>query len=50
MCERPTPDISGSALRRAIAAGDDVSDRLPLRVAEYIAKHKLYGDNRRVGC
>jgi len=50
MCERPTPDISGSALRRAIAAGDDVSDRLPRRVAEYIAKHELYGDNRQVGC
>jgi nicotinate-nucleotide adenylyltransferase len=45
LCERPTPDISGSALRRAIAKGEDVSDRLPEAVARYIAKNRLYGDN-----
>jgi nicotinate-nucleotide adenylyltransferase len=46
VCERPTPNISGSAVRRAIAAGEDVSDRLPPAVAEYIANHRLYMDNR----
>jgi len=46
VCERPTPDISGSALRGAIARGENVSDRLPETVADYIAKHALYGDNR----
>ena len=50
LCERPTPNISGSELRRAIARGDDVSDRLPAAVAAYIADHNLYRDNRHVGC
>jgi nicotinate-nucleotide adenylyltransferase len=49
LCERPTPNISGSELRRAIARGDDVSDRLPAAVATYIADRGLYGDNRQVG-
>ena len=49
LCERPTPNISGSQLRRAIAHGEDVSDRLPRSVAAYIAGHGLYMDNRRVG-
>ena len=46
VCERPTPDISGSALRRAIARGENVDDRLPAAVADYIANHGLYMDNR----
>ncbi|HKC82602.1 MAG TPA: nicotinate-nucleotide adenylyltransferase [bacterium] len=50
LCERPTPNISGSELRRAIARGDDVSDRLPEPVAAYIARRGLYMDNRQVGC
>ena len=50
LCERPTPDISGSALRRAIARGENVEDRLPAAVARYIAKNGLYGDNRHIGC
>lgn len=45
LCERVTPDISGSALRRAIARGETVGDRLPDGVAGYIAKHGLYRDN-----
>jgi nicotinate-nucleotide adenylyltransferase len=49
VCARPTPDISGSALRRSIARGDLVGDRLPAPVESYIAKNKLYGDNRQVG-
>jgi len=50
VCERPTPDISGSALRRAIAKGEPLGDRVPKRVARYIAENGLYGDNRQVGC
>jgi nicotinate-nucleotide adenylyltransferase len=50
LCERPTPNISGSELRRAIARGDDVSDRLPEPVSAYIAQRGLYMDNRQVGC
>jgi nicotinate-nucleotide adenylyltransferase len=46
LCARPTPDISGSALRRAIAKGEPVADRLPAAVEQYIAKNRLYVDNR----
>ena len=46
LCERPTPDISGSALRRALERGDAVAKFLPDPVAEYIANHGLYRDNR----
>jgi nicotinate-nucleotide adenylyltransferase len=46
LCVRPTPDISGSALRREIAEGRAVGDRLPEAVARYIAKNRLYRDNR----
>ena len=46
VCERPTPDISASELRRAIATGERVRDLLPEAVAGYIAEHHLYVDNR----
>jgi len=46
LCARPTPDISGSELRDAIANGEPVADKLPTAVEEYIAKHNLYGHNR----
>lgn len=49
VCDRPTPDISGHALRRAIASGDPITTLLPEAVARYIARHGLYGDNRQVG-
>lgn len=49
LCERPTPNISGSQLRRAIARGEGVGDRLPRSVADYIARKGLYMDNRSVG-
>jgi nicotinate-nucleotide adenylyltransferase len=45
-CHFPTPDVSGSALRRAIAAGQSVSGKLPAAVERYITDHRLYGDNR----
>ena len=46
LCERPTPDISGSTLRRAIARHESVAGKLPEAVARYIAENGLYGDNR----
>jgi len=45
LCARPTPDISGSALRRAIAAGEPVGDRLPEAVEKYIARNRLYQES-----
>lgn len=44
-CHVATPDVSASALRRAIAAGRPVSGQLPLSVERYIAEHRLYRDN-----
>ena len=46
LCLVPTPDVSGSGLRRAIAAGEAVGGKLPPAVERYIADHHLYGDNR----
>lgn len=45
LCMRPTPDISGSGLRHAIAAGKPVSGRVAPAVERYIASHGLYRDN-----
>lgn len=50
LCLDPTPDISGSALRSAIARGDSVADRLAPAVDQYISEHGLYRDNQDVGC
>ena len=49
LCTKATPDISGSALRKAIAGRETVTDRTPDAVARYIDEHRLYGDNRYVG-
>lgn len=46
LCHFPTPDVSGSALRRAIAARLPVTGQVPRAVERYIADHRLYGDNR----
>jgi nicotinate-nucleotide adenylyltransferase len=48
-CFVETPDISGSDLRRAIAAGRPVTGKLPAAVERYIATHHLYRDNRSLG-
>lgn len=45
-CHFATPDVSGSALRRAIAAGQPVTGQLPPAVERYIAERHLYLDNR----
>jgi nicotinate-nucleotide adenylyltransferase len=46
LCMVPTPDVSGSGLRRAFAAGESVAGKLPPAVERYIAEHGLYRDNR----
>ena len=46
VCERATPDISGSDLRRRLARGQPVTDLLPAAVAEYVAGRGLYRHNR----
>jgi nicotinate-nucleotide adenylyltransferase len=46
LCHYPTPDVSGSELRRALAAGQPVTGHLPAAVERYIAEHHVYGDNR----
>jgi nicotinate-nucleotide adenylyltransferase len=45
-CHVATPDLSGSALRRAIAAGQPVTGQVPPAVERYIAERNLYLDNR----
>lgn len=39
----PLVDISSSEIRRRLACGQDVSDRVPAPVAEYIRRRRLYG-------
>jgi nicotinate-nucleotide adenylyltransferase len=46
LCLRHTPDISASELRQAIASGESISQSVPEPVADYIAAHHLYWDNR----
>ncbi len=46
MCLLPTPNISGSELRRAIAAGRSAAGSVSPAVERYITAHRLYGDNR----
>jgi len=41
-----TPDVSGSAVRRAIARGESVAGKVPAQVERYIAAHHLYADGR----
>jgi nicotinic acid mononucleotide adenylyltransferase len=38
--------VSGSELRRAIAAGQPVAGKVPPAVERYITKNDLYRDNR----
>ena len=44
LCLRATPDVSGSALRQAIARSEPVSGKVPRAVEGYIAAHHLYPD------
>ena len=45
-CHVSTPDVSGSKLRRVIAAGQPVTGQLPPAVERYVAEHNLYRDNQ----
>jgi nicotinate-nucleotide adenylyltransferase len=42
LCARPTPAVSGSEIRRAIAGGRSISGMVPEAVERYIATHHLY--------
>ncbi len=42
LCLEPTPDVSASEIRRAIAAGESIAGKVPAAVAKYIAAHRLY--------
>lgn len=45
-CLKATPDVSGSELRRELAAGASITGQVPPSVASYIAAQDLYRDNR----
>lgn len=42
LCPHPTPAVSGSGIRRAIAAGKSIDGLVPPAVERYIAAHHLY--------
>ena len=42
LCLRPTPDVSASEIRRAVAAGEPITGKVPPAVERYIASHRLY--------
>jgi nicotinate-nucleotide adenylyltransferase len=42
LCLRSTPDISASEIRRAVAAGEPITGKVPPAVEGYIASHRLY--------
>jgi nicotinate-nucleotide adenylyltransferase len=42
LCLRPTPDVSASEIRRAVAAGNSIAGMVPAAVERYIASHRLY--------
>ena len=49
ICAITTPAISGSEIRRAIAAGHPIAGKVPEGVERYIAAEGLYRDNRSIG-
>jgi nicotinate-nucleotide adenylyltransferase len=42
LCLRPTPDVSASEIRRAVAVGESITGKVPSAVEQYIAAHRLY--------
>jgi nicotinate-nucleotide adenylyltransferase len=42
LCQEPTPDVSASEIRRAVAAGESIAGKVPAAVERYITAHRLY--------
>ena len=42
LIQAETPDISSTAIRRRVRAGESVTGLVPESVASYIATHRLY--------
>ena len=42
LCMRTTPDVSASEIRKAMAAGEPITGKVPAAVERYIASHGLY--------
>ena len=42
LCTVPTPAVSASEIRRAVAAGESIAGKVPAAVERYIASHRLY--------
>jgi nicotinate-nucleotide adenylyltransferase len=42
LCLEPTPDVSASEIRRAVAAGESIAGKVPAAVEQYIAATRLY--------
>jgi nicotinate-nucleotide adenylyltransferase len=42
LCLEPTPDVSASEIRRAVAAGESIAGKVPEAVERYITAHRLY--------
>jgi nicotinate-nucleotide adenylyltransferase len=47
LCSEPTPDVSATDLRAALASGGPIDHLLPEAVADYIAERGLYGPGSR---
>ncbi|MEA2655756.1 MAG: nicotinate-nucleotide adenylyltransferase [Chloroflexota bacterium] len=42
LCLEPTPDVSASEIRRAVALGESIAGKVPAAVDRYITAHRLY--------
>jgi nicotinate-nucleotide adenylyltransferase len=42
LCLEPTPDVSASEIRRAVAVGESIAGKVPEQVERYITAHRLY--------
>jgi nicotinate-nucleotide adenylyltransferase len=42
LCTLPTPAVSASEIRRAVAAGESIAGKVPAAVERYITSHRLY--------
>lgn len=42
LCLTTTPDVSASEIRKAVAAGEPITGKVPKAVERFIAEHRLY--------